>query len=1219
MAAISIPDEGECYLWAILSDPSGLDQAEFMVTDETTDDGCFRAWPFQWPWWRNSNARQIEMGSRSSGKSLSVRFRALAFPFIHAGQEMVVTAPEGNHLDALTDNIENVFINNRLPAEMLTHGRNGIKHRPFHMNFRNGARIMGRIPQRDGKGIKGCSDSQTPILTTEGHKRAGEIAPGDTVWTHEGWREVTSVQKDTADTCYEVNGQGSWPITVSWDHRFYGASNLADSKHKRDFSQGMWWGITEDLLDDQFYWATPTEFDHLDVVYPDTTRFEPESASFWWLVGLYLADGYLTDEKGTRGRVNWVAHPDKARPEDHLDVLGLKYRRIEREHSSADVVEVSCAEFNAWLLEHFGKLADGKRLPAFVLSMKDEFRSALLDGYLAGDGHWNKERQRWQVGTASEFLAHGLQLLAQTLGLKCSGHCVVQPKVTEIMGVELKSKPKPSYRFGIYPPGAGKAAELDDYLLGKVKSVTDVGPREVVNIITDAHSYLSGSIMSHNIHPIWLELDEGQDYPEAGWLEIIETVKRGESKAQWRAHGVTRGIRDKFYEYTQPDSGWEVHHYPAMYRPTWDDDERAEKVQLYGHKDSPDYRRNVLGLHGDAQSPLFVLHRLMECCDADTSSEYNINEYWECHIDDAAIRDHDGNALMLLDPPPSHNKYKRIWIGADIGYTQAPTAIMIFAEHKPDAAEMADRNAWAAAASTGTRAVKKKVAKTELKLIGRIMLKRVAHENQVQIIMWLADHYRPQAFAMDKTGLGLPLFQDIQNHVRNNDRLKFILDRIKGYNFSEKLVVDFDDVVDIDENDPKGYEKAEIKRNVLEYCVDEETQCFTREGWRSHHEVLEGDEILALDPISGRSRWDKVLSMNRFDGEREVLEVGKRGMSSVSTLNHRWFTHHDTKGWEWRTTETLVNGSGVPNVRPGGAALKSIYSDDFVRTVAWAYTEGWWGHGRTGSSCGFGIAQSAKVNPGLVDEIRSDLLGAFGDSGFSESEIKNGMVNFWLNAESARGLEEVVSYPEKEVSLSFLSSLTQDQLDEFIRVTLAADGSGPGQLLQKKRHHAEAFAHACVLAGRPVSVTQAKSGMWLVQILKRDFVRPTVLGKTKRRIHRGVVWCPTTESGTWLARRSGTIYYTGNSSDCLRSLVDDEKLRLPWDRELIGEFKGQTFTYDKSALDMYGRKKTYSAGSFHSLDGCRMAALAWKQASIEEFFKSQEDTFQPSDAIILDL
>jgi hypothetical protein len=562
MAAVAVPDEEECYLWAILSDPSGLDQAEFMVTDETTDDGCFRAWPFQWAWWRNTASRQIEQGSRSSGKSLSVRFRALAFPFIHAGQEMVVTAPEGNHLDALTDNIENVFVNNRLASEMLVGGRNGIKHRPFHCNFRNGARIMGRIPQRDGKGVKG-------------------------------------------------------------------------------------------------------------------------------------------------------------------------------------------------------------------------------------------------------------------------------------------------------------------------------------------------------IHPIWLELDEGQDYPEAGWLEIIETVKRGDDSAQWRAHGVTRGVRDKFYEYTQPDSGWEVHHYPAMYRPTWNEEERREKVQLYGNRDSPDYRRNVLGLHGDAQSPLFVLHRLMEAVDADQSSDYNLSEYWEQTIDEATVRDNDGNALALLNPPLSHSNYKRIWIGADIGYTQAPTAIVIFAEQKPTAAEMAERNQLAVIA--GVRG-SKKVEKTELKLIGRIMLKRVAHENQVQVIMWLIDHYRPQAFAMDRTGLGLPLFQDIQNHVRQNDRLKFVLDRIKGYNFSEKLVVDFDDVIEIDENDPKGYEKAEIKRNVLEY-----------------------------------------------------------------------------------------------------------------------------------------------------------------------------------------------------------------------------------------------------------------------------------------------------------------------SSDVLRGLVDDGQIRLPWDKELIGEFRGQTWTYDKSTIDMYGRRKMFSAGSFHTLDGCRMAVLAWKQAGIEQFFKTQEDTFYPSDAIILDL
>jgi hypothetical protein len=306
--------EEECALWALLSDPSGLDQAEFCITDETQDDGCFRAWPFQWPWWRCPDSKQIEQGSRSSGKSLSVRFRALAFPFIHAGQEMIITAPEGNHLDALTDNVEIVYTNNRLPSEMLAKGRNGIKHRPFHMNFANGSRIMGRIPQRDGKGIKGCSVGHTPVLTDQGLVRADEIKPGDMVMTHEGrWRPVIRVEEDVND-CYEVVGAGSFPLTVSCDHRFMGASDWAKQpgKQKRDFSGGLYFSDVEKLIEDHFYWATPTEFPHVDVVYPETDRFEPESPEFWWLVGLYLADGYLSDEKGNRGRVNWVSHADKA-------------------------------------------------------------------------------------------------------------------------------------------------------------------------------------------------------------------------------------------------------------------------------------------------------------------------------------------------------------------------------------------------------------------------------------------------------------------------------------------------------------------------------------------------------------------------------------------------------------------------------------------------------------------------------------------------------------------------------------------------------------------------------------------------------------------------------------------------------------------------------------------------------------------------------------------
>ena len=49
MAVYENLSEAECYLLAILKDESGLDQAEFAYTDETSSDGIFRAWPFQWP------------------------------------------------------------------------------------------------------------------------------------------------------------------------------------------------------------------------------------------------------------------------------------------------------------------------------------------------------------------------------------------------------------------------------------------------------------------------------------------------------------------------------------------------------------------------------------------------------------------------------------------------------------------------------------------------------------------------------------------------------------------------------------------------------------------------------------------------------------------------------------------------------------------------------------------------------------------------------------------------------------------------------------------------------------------------------------------------------------------------------------------------------------------------------------------------------------------
>ena len=130
MTVLSTLTEEEKYLVSILQDRSGIDQMEFMIYDPAYDDGLFRAWGVQVPWWRNQDPLVITQGSRSIGKSLSICASALAFPFCYPGEGMIITAPESVHLQAITDKIETMYRNNRVPSEMLIKGITGIKHKP---------------------------------------------------------------------------------------------------------------------------------------------------------------------------------------------------------------------------------------------------------------------------------------------------------------------------------------------------------------------------------------------------------------------------------------------------------------------------------------------------------------------------------------------------------------------------------------------------------------------------------------------------------------------------------------------------------------------------------------------------------------------------------------------------------------------------------------------------------------------------------------------------------------------------------------------------------------------------------------------------------------------------------------------------------------------------------------------------------------------------------
>lgn len=465
MSAIVAPSEEECYLLALLESPDGLDLAEFAWYDPESEDGCYRAWDFQWKWYTTNHIYQIDQGGRALGKTVGIRMRACAFPFAYEGQSMLMTGPELNHLRPLTDTVEKSLLSTRLFREMLAQTKgNGIARQPhWQVRFRNGTSIVSRLPNRDGKGVKG---------------------------------------------------------------------------------------------------------------------------------------------------------------------------------------------------------------------------------------------------------------------------------------------------------------------------------QHVINI----------------------EMDEAQDYPLPGWIEIVECLNAALPGAMWRCHGVSKGVRDKFFEKTQPDSGWVVHRPMAMHRPTWGPIERSAKIKEYGgSRNSIDYRRNIYGEHGDAANSVFVLSRLMACVDLDEGSTYNTEVYTRIQMsfESFPTNSTEDERLALIHSwisvPGSHfhgyeqkvgarevgapKGYSAYWGGMDVGVTDHPSEILIFGQR------------------TGT---------DTLELLMRVQMHRINTDDQKAVVALLMEYYGSKLkFGIDKTGVGFSLWDQLTRASFGS--------RIFGFGFGENRIVGFED------RDLKGNETLKdlaLYRNFVEGSTD---------------------------------------------------------------------------------------------------------------------------------------------------------------------------------------------------------------------------------------------------------------------------------------------------------------------------------------------------------------------------------------------------------------
>lgn len=331
-------------------------------------------------------------------------------------------------------------------------------------------------------------------------------------------------------------------------------------------------------------------------------------------------------------------------------------------------------------------------------------------------------------------------------------------------------------------------------------------------------------------------------------------------------------------------------------------------------------------------------------------------------------------------------------------------------------------------------------------------------------------------------------------------------------------------------------------------CVDTATEALTRHGWTTYDKLLEGEDILTLDPESNEIRWQPATKVNVYEYDGHM--VSWDGIKAVSTPNHRWLVEQqhgrlDTVSYERKIARTefaldgdpavtdlrngsrIVIGGGVPKA----FATEATWADEQVATAAWYVTEGSDHTNQTGCES---IYLSQKTPSGLV-KLRA-LKEWWNSQGGTFNEYapkKDGVIEFYLGKGVKETLKKMTPY--KEITTDFIESLTYEQAVIFYDSLIDGDGSrkhgekNTVRWYQVVESRLDAFQMLAAMLGKR---TSKDSDGTTIQVYHSDYLLVDSVKNKARRVYLedGKIWCPTVESGIWFARRKGQTFWTGNTS-----------------------------------------------------------------------------------------
>jgi len=409
--------------------------------------------------------------------------------------------------------------------------------------------------------------------------------------------------------------------------------------------------------------------------------------------------------------------------------------------------------------------------------------------------------------------------------------------------------------------------------------------------------------------------------------------------------------------------------------------------------------------------------------------------------------------------------------------------------------------------------------------------------------------------------------------------------------------------------DPSG--EAGSNADGITYCMDEQTQILTRDGWKGWEALTLEDEIATRSP-DGLFEWQKPMDIYCAPYDGDMVRITHRSLDALVTPDHRMYGKFtggrgiapgvDGK-WKREFVESLpirflaakyamqtrnyypvltsIWDDGVPAWLtipptvgvPSGKILQEeriISPMDYAEFMGWFLSEGCVIK-KKGRFDGFSIGQSKTRNP----QKREQILALLRRMGFVPHEWAGGVNIVVYHSAFGEMLSRFGLSNEKYVP-DEIKNMPLPELKMFLKTFIDGDGARNwvnGYVIsvrsEQLRDDLVEISQKC---GYSCSSYEAVDRRWPKNpVMYAVYLRSQDEGRKMTKVehrnwslekYKGMVFCPSVPNGTIYARRNGRYYWTGNSE--LWGANEKEKQRMWSEATLSPTKRGKSFRWVES-------------------------------------------------------